>query len=71
MDFNLLHRIYHFPGVDIPADQGEGTCAKLADLFVQFSKLMVSLISATIHNAVLIGRSKALTYLRIAHFCSL
>ncbi len=43
MDFDLLHRIYHFPGVNIPDDQEEGTCAKLADLFVQFSKQMVSI----------------------------
>ncbi len=44
MDFELLHRIYRFPGWDIPEDQGEETCIKLSSLFTEFSKHMVSLV---------------------------
>ena len=41
MDVQLLHRIYHFNGMDVPDSQDEETCIKLLDLFKEFSKHMV------------------------------
>ena len=41
MDYSLLHRIYHFPGLNIPDTQDERACVELLDLFIEFSNEMV------------------------------
>ena len=48
MDFDLLHHVYHFPGLDIPDTQDKTVCAKLMDLFIEFAKKMVRFISEEI-----------------------
>lgn len=41
MNFELLHYIYHFPGVDLPTSQDAATCKKIMDLFISFTEHMV------------------------------
>jgi hypothetical protein len=41
MDMDVLHRIYHFDGRDLPSDQSEESCWKLCSIFGCFAKEMV------------------------------